>query len=223
MLKAVGSGRAVVVLLTCRAVDCLPDQVGVPVVAGPFLYEVKVDRADRPCLAAPVEGVVQVVPRSDGVYRIPLVNQLSVVLGGMIGIECIPLLVVEMEVWDVLASDPVSPPVAFHLCHVAHDAEQGQVRGGEYATGQLWTGQAGSLHQEGLAVPGDERFHGLPFGQVENEPLPCYERGCPRHGLILAQAAGAGLNDWASNWVGWLPEPRNSVRDSALPLPTCRR
>ena len=51
-------------LFAGRAVDRLADQVGVTVVAGPFLDQVQVQRVDRPGLAASVEGVVQTVPCS---------------------------------------------------------------------------------------------------------------------------------------------------------------
>jgi len=157
-----------------RAVDPLPDQVGVPVVPRVLLDHVDVDPAQRERLpaAGPRGQRVQVVHRRGGV---PAPRHLGAVAGevgrrvGVVDVVEVPVRVGVgvVQRLGVPAGQVPEEPVALHLGHVPDQPEQAQ-RGGLDGTAlQLLPVEARALAEQGGAVevePGVE--HAALVGDV---------------------------------------------------------
>jgi hypothetical protein len=134
---------------------------------GVLLDHVQVDHPQRHDFAGPLvdEGVVQGRVGRGRVGELEFLGQPGVVGGGPGRVDALEvgILLVSERGLDGLACEPPPEPGAFHLGHVAHQPEQGQVRRRHRALGELLAGQPGALAEQRLPLPVQERLQHRAF------------------------------------------------------------
>jgi hypothetical protein len=111
------------------------------------------------------EGVIQGRVGRGRVGELEFLGQPGVVGGGpgRVGALEVGILLISEQGLEGLAREPPPEPGAFHLGHMAHQPEQGQVRRRHRALGELLAGQPGALVEQRLPLPVQEplKHHAL--------------------------------------------------------------